>query len=191
MSIISNLEENENFQPWVELPEKIARRRLLVRSLVRKGFTKSKISSITKVSKMTIHRDIKWFTDNNLNLISNFDSQIRIAESLSLYKEIEEFAMKSLYEVDDDDKAKSQFIKNALEARKAGDQLLLSIGALHLDEKPTSKIDISKMNEEDLDNFLITSAKEIEALEEEIKRIENTEGLTEKEVGWGKRLIGG
>ena len=86
------LDEKEKYLPWTELPEKVAQRRLKVRRYLRKGYTKSKIAILTKVSNMTIFRDIRWMSDNKINIIVNFKPQERIADSISLYKEVEDYS---------------------------------------------------------------------------------------------------
>lgn len=193
MSIIAQLDNGESFTPWMELAEKIAVRRLKVRSLIRKGYTKAHIARITKVSKMTVSRDINWFSENNINFMSNFNPQLRISESVMLYKEIEDEAMKSMYECGDTEKerrSKVSLMKAAIEARRIGDNLLSEIGAFKVKMEDNGP-DISKMNEEELDKFMLDSSEKLKALEKEITEIEKEdEDFPTKDPSWRMGLIG-
>ena len=181
------LDENEKYLPWTELPEKVAQRRLRVRRYLRKGYTKSKIATLTKVSNMTIFRDIRWMSDNKINIIVNFKPQERIADSISLYKEVEDVAMLSLHDCSNE-KLKPQFIKAAIEARRSADSLLSEIGAFKIKMEPDQGPDISKMDDDELDKYMEEIDKELKVIHADMKSWDEDSPLKEMPKGWEKRL---
>ncbi len=197
---------------WNDLSLKVHKRRKSIQQLVRNNLSISELSALQGVSEMTIRRDLAWLEESQLGFTKNLKPSQRIAETLSLLKEIEEQSM-VFYEiaknremiVDDldregqlikvkkvvpDSQAASRHLQDAMKARLSADGYIMKMGLLDDVTIDPGVPDISKMGTNELREYIKVASERVISLRADIDRINRPSQFKELSAGWEKSLIG-
>lgn len=197
---------------WNDLSLKVHKRRKSIQQLVRNNLSISELSALQGVSEMTIRRDLAWLEESQLSFTKNLKPSQRIAETLSLLKEVEEQSM-VLCEiaknremiVDDldrdgqlikvkkvvpDGQAASRHLQDAMKARLSADGYIMKMGLLDEVTIDPGVPDISKMGTIELREYIKVASERVISLRADIDRINRPSQFKELSAGWEKSLIG-
>ena len=140
-----DLEGESSAQSLVSSAERaVELRRIEVIRRRLRGETIVSIADILGCSVGTINNDIKAIRNSNAELVSTFNQEDYVGETLQIFQKIEEEAWRQVFALDVGDSRKAKFLDSIRATRKEAVKLLQSSGLLH---KEAQKVEVQVTSE--------------------------------------------